>query len=526
MPRIQYAFRDDEKTITMLTQGSTAACPLCQIVTVRNREISPDFLDNYMALDIKGPNFPVSALSNYGRSIVTTQDNRRYYAIIDSQIEFTVKPRTMQKLEEFLPAYTGIGLYNYFEGQTYGYLIVLKVFVSDKYIPDELMEKGRMGSAQIISLYDKHGEKIQFDIPSMSPLIDDGYFENIKFEILHTLRLENALIGIYGTDDNSKKLLKQKRDDYNDNFGQSKHTYNEDDDVDRAQVDYEAAYARIIQIAPSLSSFIDYVRNIKPPQMVEWQTLFPKVRDGDEGARHRIIEMYLRNVVRIALSFAEKYQVPIDDAIQDGVMGLMAAIDKFNDSANEMFQQYYAFWVRRAIQREMSKYLYERYFPAHLHEKLIEIREIIFQYGIDLPYDYALLDKDFINAISEKSGITFEETKRYIEYLAPTESLENIIENTNKEYDVMAIEDEELLIEHLHNENLQVIVEQVLHTLPPKEERIMRMRCGFIDGCPKTLEEIGKEFGLSRERIRQLETKAIDRLRHHSRSRKLRWYYE
>jgi hypothetical protein len=82
-------------------------------------------------------------------------------------------------------------------------------------------------------------------------------------------------------------LLKQKRDDYNDSTGQFKHTYNEDADVDRAQVDYEETYHRIIELAPQLTSFIDYVRTIKAPQMVEWQALLPRAVSGDEKARQR-----------------------------------------------------------------------------------------------------------------------------------------------------------------------------------------------------------------------------------------------
>ena len=152
MPQIQYAFRDDAKTIAMLTQGSTAACPLCQIVTLRKREITPEFLDHYMVMDVKGTNFPASALTDYGRALGFPTNHRKFLAIVDSQIEFTVKSRTMHKLTEFLPAYTGTALYNFFEGQPYGYLVVLKIYSVSDEIPDSLLAKGRMGSAQIISL--------------------------------------------------------------------------------------------------------------------------------------------------------------------------------------------------------------------------------------------------------------------------------------------------------------------------------------------------------------------------------------
>ena len=174
MPRIQYAFRDDAKTISLLVQGSTAACPLCPIVTLRKREIVPEFLEQYTALDIKGTNFPATALTDIGRSVEGNDFYRHCLLRVHSQIEFTVKPRLMQRLAEFFPAYNATGLYNFFEGQPSGYIAVLQVYEATTEIPDALMEKGRMGSAQIIQLYDKDGQKTYFDVPDcITPLLDE-----------------------------------------------------------------------------------------------------------------------------------------------------------------------------------------------------------------------------------------------------------------------------------------------------------------------------------------------------------------
>ncbi len=531
MPHISYAFRDDAKTITMLTQGSTAACPLCQIVTLRRREFAPDFLDQVMALDVKGTNFPASAITEYGRSLSNPSDHRRYYAVIDSQIEFTVKPRTMQKIAEFLPAYTGTGLYNFFEGQPYGYLVVLKVFVTNHYCPDTLMAKGRMGSAQIIALYDEAGERTtHFVKDELKPLIDDGSFEYIKYEILHTLRVENSLIGVYGTDEDSKRLLKQKRDDYNDSTGQYKHTYNEDDDVDRAQVDYEETYTRVLQLAPTMQSFINYVRDIKPPQMVEWQTLLPRATSGDQQAWHRIIEMYLRNVVRIALYYSEKYNINIEDTIQDGIMGLSTAIDKFEESETDTFQQYYPLWVRQVIQREMPAYLYLRYFPIHIHEKLLVIKDLAAQQGLELPDDYQFVDDEFVNIVSNELEITTEAAQKYIRHYVPEISLEEYMEELTEAGipldDSLRYDGAEEMLENSQNKELSRVLNAALHTLTPREEQTLRLRFGFVDGRPRTLEEVGKEFNITRERVRQIEAKAFRKMRHPSRSKKIIGYLD
>lgn len=528
MPQIQYAFRDDAKTVAMLTQGSTAACPLCQIVTVRKREIAPDFLDQYMVMDIKGTNFPASALTEYGRTLTQHANHRRFVAVIDSQIEFIVKSRTMHKLTEFLPAYTGTALYNFFEGQPYGYLIVLRVYSVSEEIPDALMTKGRMGSAQVISLYDLYGEKTQYNLlEKPQAIIEEGTFDYIKYEILHALRVENALIGVYGTDEESKRLLRQKREDYNDSTGTYKHTFNEDDDVDRAQVDYEETYTRVLSLAPTLTTFINYVREIKPPQMVEWQTLLPKAVNGDVRAKNRIVEMYLRNVIRIALYYAEKHGIPIEDAIQNGIVGLMTAVEKFDDSTNDTFQQYYPLWVRQVIQREMPTHLYARYFPVHIHEKLLIIREIATRYGLSLPEDYYLVDDKLIASISEELEVSTDKAKNYLRHLIPEISLEaymETLEDNGANIDPVLIVDDEDLTNWTNQRMSQKALDSVLHTLTPREEYTIRLRFGFIDGRPRTLEEVGREFDITRERVRQIEAKALRKLHHPSRSRLLKGY--
>lgn len=530
MTQIQYAFREDAKTIAMLTQGSTVECPLCQIVTLRKREIAPEFLGHYMVMDVKGTNYPTSALTEYGNSILYPDSHRKFLAVIDSQIEFTVKARTMNKLTEFLPAYTGIGLYNFFEGQPYGYLVVLKVYAITEEISDSLMAKGRMGSAQIISLYDEYEEKTRINIHEKpTPIIDEGTFEYIKYEILHTLRLENALIGVYENDEESKQLLQQKRDDYNDSTGTYKHTFNEEDDVDRAQVDYEETYMRVLTLAPELTEFIDYVRNIKAPQMVEWQTMFSRAADGDMQAKHRIAEMYIRNVVRIALYYSERFDLPVEDTIQDGVLGLMTAIEKFDASSNDTFQQYYPLWVRQVIQREMPVYLYARYFPHHFHEKLLDIKEIGVKCGLSLPADYELIDDDFIEAVSNELEMSTEAARKYLKYFVPEISIDEYFSDHEQSADIRDTEliydgAEEMFI-YAQQKEVRKALNEVLKTLTPREEHAIRLRFGFDDGRTRTLEEVGKVFNITRERIRQIETKALRKLRHPSRANKFKNYF-
>lgn len=527
MPQVRYAFRDDIKTISLLVQGSTAACPLCQIVTLRKREIVPDFLDQYIALDIKGSRFPNSGLTEYGRSVEINKKYRKCLVKIDSQIEFTVKPSVMQRMAEFLPAYTSVALFNFFDGQPYGYLVVLQVYETNITIPSKLMEKGRMSSAQIIHLYDSYGEKTVFDIrDEPKPLIEPGIFNYIKDEILHILRLENALVGVYECDDESKRLLRQKRDIYNHTTGQYKHTFNEDDDIDRSQVDYEETYRKIVSLDSSLKEFVDYVRKIKAPQMVEWQTLLPKATTGNKQAHDRLVEMYTRNVLRIALSYAEKFNLPIADTIQDGIIGLIMAINKFEKSGATVFQQYFPLWVRQFIQRKMRTYLYNKYFPIHVHEIMMKIKELAYRQGIDLTQDFDISEL-LVGSICDELNIDAERARQLLKYLTPVVSLEEMVDRSNEEVscsndDIVAFILPDVVSAQVLDKSIQSVIKEILSTLTPREACVMRLRHGFDDGQPKTLEEIGKQFNLSRERIRQIETKALRRLRHPSRSKKMK----
>ncbi len=511
MPRVQYAFRDDEKNISLLVQGTTAAYPLCQIVTLRKREIVPDFLDQFLALDVKGMTCSATALTERGRSIQLTGEHRRCLLKIESQIEFSVKPRVMQRLSEFLPAYTPSALYNFFEGQPYGFLAVLQVFTINESISDTLMAKGRLGSAQIIQLYDNAGEKIFLDVAEpIAPLIDPGLFFYIKDEIVHTLRVENALIGIYENDEEGKRLLQQKRDAYNDASGQFKHTFNEEDDIDRSIVDYDAVYSEVLQIDPSLAPFIDYVSNIKAPQMVEWQMLYPKATSGDMSARTRLVEMYIRNVIRIALYYHRKHGLPIADAIQDGIVGLINAIEKFGHADSNTFQSYYPMWVRQAIQREMPVYMYYRYFPAHIHERLMAISAIAESMDILLPGDY----QDFVRLIPElcqKLEMSEAKVKEALGYF----QLPIFIDDLSAEDDATlpsALVAPDMALAVVLEKERSTVVRQCIERLTPREAEVLISRYGLTGDTPQTLEEIGTHFGVTRERIRQIEAKAMKKL--------------
>lgn len=127
----------------------------------------------------------------------------------------------------------------------------------------------------------------------------------------------------------------------------------EEEVYDRSQIDYEEFYKEVVSIDDSLSLFIKGVSRILPPQHREWSNLMPHAKNGNEFARQRILEMYLRTVIRISLWHHKKYDLPLADTIQEGFVGLITALEKYDLIRQENFATYAPWWVRQVIFREM-----------------------------------------------------------------------------------------------------------------------------------------------------------------------------
>lgn len=295
-----------------------------------------------------------------------------------------------------------------------------------------------------------------------------------------------------------------------------------DDDVvyDRSQLDYEKLFNQLITIDESLKQFIDEIRQIKPPQHRELQNLMPQVKDNNLFARDRIISMYLRTVVRIALWHHEKYKISLAEAIQDSCVGLVIALNKFEFNKQEKFSTYAPWWVRQNILREAPTLNPHMYFPVHVKDKLFNIYEILEQHFCE-QCDKNNLCTELISLVSVKLNCSLKEAEEYIAYLKSFDSLDDlIIKNENIFSDNGIFEDS--IIENYNKKEMQDAIMNVLDTLKEREKRIIMLRFGFIQGKEHTLEDIGKEFNVTRERIRQIEAKALRKLRHPNRSKRLK----
>lgn len=301
----------------------------------------------------------------------------------------------------------------------------------------------------------------------------------------------------------------------------------EGDDVftyDYSQTDYEEIFRQVIEIDENLELFIDEVRMITPPQHKEWQSLILQAQDGNTYAKERIILMYLRIVIKTALYHYQRYKISLSEAIQNGCVGLMTAIEKFEDGKNDNFSQYAPWWIRQHIMRkgELSETILR--YPVHYKNKMFLTYDVVTQHSCIKCLDEVLCPK-LIEEVSRKLDCSHIDAVNLINSIMPASSSEELIELNEDIFSDNGLFEEELH-EMIDNKKLIENLEDILSILKDRESEVIKLRFGLGDYLnPKTLEEIGGIFGVTRERIRQIESKALRRLRHPSKAKSIKSFW-
>ena len=291
--------------------------------------------------------------------------------------------------------------------------------------------------------------------------------------------------------------------------------------MDEEDVDLEASIPKGIAVDDPVRMYLKEIGKVPLLSADEEIELAKRMEQGDEDAKKRLCEANLRLVVSIAKRYVGRGMLFLD-LIQEGNLGLIKAVDKFDYRKGYKFSTYATWWIRQAITRSIADQARTIRIPVHMVEtinKLIRVsRQLLQTYGREPSPE----------EIAVEMGLSVEKVREIQKIAQEPVSLETPIGEEEDSHlgDFIPDEDVPAPAEAAAFSMLKEQLVEVLDTLTEREQKVLKLRFGLEDGRARTLEEVGKEFDVTRERIRQIEAKALRKLRHPSRSKKLKDYLE
>jgi len=378
-------------------------------------------------------------------------------------------------------------------------------------IKEQLVKKAKInGSIDQSDIYDAISG-YEIDDETLEDLI--AYFRSKNIEVTSVDSEDEDEDEEPDDIDFSKINLDEEPDD-DDLYEEEEHSVEEDIDIEHLDVTLGGE----VKVNDSVKIYLKEIGNFELLKPEEEPILAKKILEGDDEAKQKLINANLRLVVNIAKHYVGRGMLFLD-LIQEGNLGLMKAVDKFDYEKGFKFSTYATWWIRQAITRAIADQARTIRIPVHMVETINKMtriqRQLIQEYGREptaeeiseamggelTPKRIREIQRIALEPVSLETPIGEEDDSHLGDFIEDKES-ESPVEFTSKQ----------LLREELY---------QILSELTPREEQVIRLRYGLDDNHPRTLEEVGKQFNVTRERIRQIEAKAINKLKHPSRSRRL-----
>ena len=353
---------------------------------------------------------------------------------------------------------------------------------------DELIEKGKKNGIASLDL-DGALEEMDFDMDSLDKLyesFEDGDVPINEISSAEISEIESEVEKL-STSDSMEKLLEQGG----------------------------------IQVDDPVRMYLKEIGRVPLLSAEEEKVLAEKMAEGDEDAKMKLVEANLRLVVSIAKRYVGKGMFFLD-LIQEGNIGLMKAVEKFDYEKGFKFSTYATWWIRQAITRAIADQARTIRVPVHMVENIHRVsrysRQMLQELGREATAE----------ELAEKMNMAPEKVREIMKIAQDPVSLETPIGEEEDSHlgDFIPDDDAPQPAEIASATILREVIERELHTLTPREEHVIKLRFGLYDGRSRTLEEVGKEFDITRERIRQIEAKALRKLRHPSRARHLKGFLD
>ena len=318
----------------------------------------------------------------------------------------------------------------------------------------------------------------------------------------------NSLDELYNT------LIENQIDIKSEDENDSSNIVLEDEDIESIDIPNES---KDMSVNDNVRMYLKEIGKISLLNLEEEQNLSRRVAEGDEEAKRLLAESNLRLVVSIAKRYVGRGLLFLD-LIQEGNMGLMKAVEKFDYDKGYKFSTYATWWIRQAITRALADQARTIRVPVHMVETINKMARIERQMTLELNREPS--DEE----LAKKMGLSVDKIVEIRKISQDPVSLETPIGEEDDSHlgDFLADERTMSPEEYATYEILKDELRDVLKTLTKREEEVLELRFGLLDGSCHTLEEVGKKFGVTRERIRQIEAKALRKLRHPSRAKRLK----